>query len=512
MALLDHLGKPMPSPSEGSRRNKGVLQASVDAGLDIPELTGHWRHADHLGPNTAISKEIRASIRSKARMERSQNSYLTGILQTLSNFIVGTGPRLQMQIRGADGKPDRELNADIEQEFTRWAKHVRLAEHLRTAVAVKRLDGEVFTSVVRNPNKRESTGYGLAIQLFEADQVEVQSMYSSGMRTDGGDGIKYDRYGNPTKYPVLRQHPGELNRYEDTTSSIQWIPADYMAHMYRIDRPGQKRGVSEILTALPLFAMLRRMTMATITNVEKSSNITGVLETDAEFDEYGNPLSAITDEDWMTTLPTGRNSLMTLPNGMKLKEFAGATPNSEYSEFARSIIREIARCLNVPYNIAAGDSSSYNYASGRLDHQSFFSANDVERSYIECTCLDMILGQWLKVYYAREFGVNPAEVDAYNKPHSWFWDSVGHIDENKSALAAERQLRYGGASRGAILAKQGLDVDAVDERAAEELGYESVQEYRQAIARYLHGEAKDEMDDSTEDRPNNKPENNEEDN
>ena len=359
-----------------------------------------------------------------------------------------------------------------------------------------------------NPKARKHTGYGLSLQSFESEQVQVESIYHNGGTNDGGDGIKYDKYGNALKYPVLRQHPGETNAYDGTGSVVQWIPEDYMAHMYRVDRPGQKRGVSEILAALPLFAMLRRMTMATVTSMEKAANITGVLESDAECDEFGNPLSSITDEDWMSELPTGRNTLLTLPGGMKVKEFQGSNPNTEYSLFQKSIIREIARCLCIPYNVAAGDSSDMNYSSGRLDHQTFAAANNVERSYIESTCLDLILGQWLKLYYAREFGLDPDTVDTYNLNHTWMWVGLDDVDQAKATLAADRELRYGGTSRGALLAEKGIDIDVHDAKAAEELGYDSVQEYRKSIATYLHGEPKqEEQEEVKEARPNNKPEN-----
>ena len=47
-------------------------------------------------------------------------------------------------------------------------------------------------------------------------------------------------------------------------------------------------------------------------------------------------------------------------------------PSTTYAEFKKELLNEIARCLNMPFNVAAGNSSGYNYASGRLDHQTYF--------------------------------------------------------------------------------------------------------------------------------------------
>ncbi len=44
------------------------------------------------------------------------------------------------------------------------------------------------------------------------------------------------------------------------------------------------------------------------------------------------------------------------------------------------------------------------------------------------------------------------------------------------------RLTNGTTTRGREYFKQGIDIDDVDERAAEEFGFDSVQEYRRAIA------------------------------
>ncbi len=49
----------------------------------------------------------------------------------------------------------------------------------------------------------------------------------------------------------------------------------------------------------------------------------------------------------------------------------------------------------MPFNVAAGNSSGYNYASGRLDHQTYYKAIRVEQSHLERVILDRILAAWL---------------------------------------------------------------------------------------------------------------------
>jgi hypothetical protein len=73
--------------------------------------------------------EVRRTLRNRARYEVANNSYARGIVLTLANDVIGTGPRLQMLL--GDGQ-DAGTNRTIEAEFARWAKATGLPEKLRT--------------------------------------------------------------------------------------------------------------------------------------------------------------------------------------------------------------------------------------------------------------------------------------------------------------------------------------------------------------------------------------------
>ena len=54
------------------------------------------RDADGLSADAANSPEVRRTLRNRARYEVANNSYARGIVLTLANDLIGTGPRLQM--------------------------------------------------------------------------------------------------------------------------------------------------------------------------------------------------------------------------------------------------------------------------------------------------------------------------------------------------------------------------------------------------------------------------------
>ena len=59
------------------------------------------------------------------------------------------------------------------------------------------------------------------------------------------------------------------------------VPAESVVHWFRADRPGQARGIPDIMPALPLFAQLRRFTLAVIAAAETAADFAGILYTDA---------------------------------------------------------------------------------------------------------------------------------------------------------------------------------------------------------------------------------------
>ncbi|MCA9108236.1 MAG: phage portal protein, partial [Planctomycetales bacterium] len=175
------------------------------------------------------------------------------------------------------------------------------------------------------------------------------------------DGIEFDSAGNPIAYHVLRSHPGDaLGGLE---AKFDRVPVENVIHWFRVDRPGQARGVPDILPALPLFAQLRRYTLAVLAAAETAADFAGILYTDAP--AGGEAESAVPFEP----IELEKRALLTMPSGWRMSQLESQQPTTTYSEFKRELLNEIARCLCMPANISRADSSGYNYASGRLDHQ-----------------------------------------------------------------------------------------------------------------------------------------------
>jgi hypothetical protein len=79
-----------------------MLRARYDAAATTDDNRRHWANADGLSANAANSAEVRRILRNRARYEVANNSYARGIVLTLANDVIGTGPRLQLLTSDAE--------------------------------------------------------------------------------------------------------------------------------------------------------------------------------------------------------------------------------------------------------------------------------------------------------------------------------------------------------------------------------------------------------------------------
>jgi len=133
----------------------------------------------------------------------------------------------------------------------------------------------------------------------------------------------------------------------------------------------------------------------------------------------------------------------------------------------------------MPFNVAAGNSSGYNYASGRLDHQTYFKSIRVEQADCDSVVLDRIFAAWLhEASLLGDFAfLRGVEV----LPHQWFWDGTEHVDPAKEASAQATRLSNNTTTLATEYARQGKDWEtelrqrAKEKQLMKELGLSEAQ-------------------------------------
>lgn len=414
-------------------KNPIAIRARFDAASARGENFKHFSAADNLSADAAANPEVRKRLRERSRYETSNNSYAFGILETLADYTVGSGPRLQLLTE------NNEINSQIEKDFALWAESVNLAEKLRIARITRCRDGEIFIILGNNPKKIESP-VKLDLGLIEADCVT-----SDDFKNNVIDGIVFDRYGNPVEYRVLKNHPGS-DKYNVNPLEYYTVKAEYMLHYFFPFRPGAHRGIPETTSALPLFAQTRRYTLAVLSAAEAAADFSAVIYTD------NPPDGESADLEPLDAIQLEKNMAVTLPGGWKLGQMDAKQPCSTFTEFQSQLLHEIARCLKMPFCLVYGDFGGANYASGRMDFQTFYKSVQVEQKNIVQKILNPLFRVWLREYcLAKNLNLD------INIPHSWFWDGTEHVDPSKEANATDIRLKNGTTTYAQEFAKQGKD-------------------------------------------------------
>jgi lambda family phage portal protein len=399
----------------------------------------HFAMRDGLSAAASLNPSVRRRIRESARYEVANNSYAIGVLSTLSNDVIGSGPRLQMLTK------DAVFNERLEKFWGEWSREVQFAKKLRTGRVAKGQDGEMCGRLVNNPNVAHPVK--LDVLLLESERVAspAQSLVTG---FDPGDGIVYDQFERPVSYTVLSASAGDGSGEPVVATTV---PARAMLHVFKQLRPGQLRGVSELTQALPLFAQLRRLTSATLTAAESVASMAMWLKSTSL--DVNDPAQL----DPMDEFELAHGMVTTLPEGWDVGQLDPRQPSANYKEFKHEILNEIARSLDMPFNIAAGNSSDYSFASGRLDHQMYYKAVDVERDQWESDAVDKTFKEFMQEAVLVADMIPPQFRNPRTWLHAWHWPGREHVDQAKQAAAWAIELANGTITLADIYASKGQD-------------------------------------------------------
>lgn len=442
-----------------SSKSEPIKATTYDAAQTTDENANHWNAADSNDANTSMDPATRGTVRDRSRYEAENNSYYYGLLESLSNDLVGTTPRLQLEIPGDN--ENRDNAKAVESAFAKWSKSIGFAEKLRIMEMSRIRDGESFAILINNPKVPEKglTDVTLDLKIYECDQVQDPNDY--GFDPLYNDGIRYDSSGNVISYTFLKQHPGSSYYNLDTVE----IPAESVIHWFLPRRAGQFRGMPEMQSALPLFGQLRRFTLATLTAAETAAMIAAIMSSTIPPDST-NADSAVDPELW-DRIPLKRGSLLTAPPNSSISQLKAEQPTSTYKEFKGEILNEIGRSGSVPFNVIAGNSSGYNFSSGRLDHVPYHRSIKVKRYRMRERAIDVIFMAFIDE--AALIGEIPAKLPPIWE-WNWYWnfDGFSSIDPLKEANANRVMLDSGETNLAKIHSANGDDWESMVRQRARE--------------------------------------------
>lgn len=440
------------SPPRAKRTARPLVKANYDAAQTGVMNMSYWANADGLSADEANSPEVRRVLRNRAEYELTNNSYLSAMVGTLGAAVIGSGPRLQFQ------DEDEDVNDQVERLYNDWYQGWGGPDKVLAAYNSSTGKGEAFLIERNSFNSRSP----VMLDYWLVDPARCTSGFNNNTLTNI-DGVLIDDMGSVTGYTFSRRNPGD--RFGIVTllnaNDLLEFPADQVLHFFKIVRPEQHRGIPEITSALPIGSKRRAWVQATLEAAKSAANISGVIHSTGgpytdDLSDGGETGEDEFQEQESFTLENGQMVIM--PKGWDMNQVKAEHPGTTFPEFKKELIAEEARSLGMPYNVAAGTSEGFNFASGRLDSMSFDKDVFIRQSQVNRRINDPMFTRWFRE--ARTiplFLPEKVRIPGYVPRYGWFYDGKTTIDEQKKANADEKNLRNGVANHPSLYAAQGLD-------------------------------------------------------
>jgi lambda family phage portal protein len=310
--------------------------------------------------------------------------------------------------------------------------------------------GEVL---VRRRIRRPTDGYALPfqIQVLEADFIDTNV---EGPQPNGNfavQGIEFDLRGKRVAYFLFDNHPGSSTTGSRSSTRSQRVSADFIAHIYRVDRPGQVRGVSWFAPVMVRMRDLADYTDAQLVRQKIAACFAAFITAEEGFDS-GDPEG--------TTAGPGAYPIESFEPGMieRLRQgesvtFASPPSTADFAPYQSATLHEIASGLSVPYEALTGDLTNVSFISGRLGRIEFRSSVDSWRWNMLIPQMLDPLAAWTQEAAAVATGSSEPFTLGWTPPR---WEMLDPAAEIESAAKA---IRSGLSWQSEELRLQGYDPD-----------------------------------------------------
>jgi lambda family phage portal protein len=166
-------------------------------------------------------------------------------------------------------------------------------------------------------------------------------------------GVEFDALGRRRGYWLYREHPG--SRTVRAVSGSTFVPEEDIAHIYRVDRPGQSRGVPWGAAAIVKLRDLADYEDAQLLRQKLAACFTAFVTTPEISASGASEISERLEPGAIEVLPPGKSV-----------EFASPPGAEGYGEYTANVLRAIAAAFGVTYEALTGNLSSVNFSSGRM--------------------------------------------------------------------------------------------------------------------------------------------------
>ena len=441
------------------------LNAAYD-GARYSRRTRNW-NAGSAGPRTEVQNGLK-TLRDRSRDLTRNNAWAASALDTLVGYQVGTGITPRSAIEGAD----QAANAAVDAAFAAWAARCDLAGQLdfygiqALAARTRAEAGEVLILLIRISGaeaRRRGLKVPLLLQVLEPDYLD-DARNQERAENDNlvVNGVEYDARGEPVAYYLYDRHPGESGSFPFNGVGRRRVPAGDVEHLFKVQRPGQARGVPVPAAIITRLRALDELEDAALQQAKIQACLAAFITSDAA--PGRGPLEGTDSE-------TG-DALKTFSPGMIERLLPGedvsfATPSGTggFNELAKHQLHAIAAAYGLTYDLLTGDLSGANYSSLRAGRLAFKRQLEQDQWHLLIPGLcEPVWRAWVEA--ALGAGVLPPAEHDY--PVAWGPPVFEFVDPLKDALATKAMIRMGLKTWRQAVSEQGYDPNSQAQQIADD--------------------------------------------
>jgi lambda family phage portal protein len=437
---------------------------------DNSRLRTIWRlRSSTLSADAEIYRD-HASLVARSREQSINNPYAKKYYHLLKTNAIGPNG-LSLRSRAVDrlGERDGVAAALLEDHFARWQRkgscevtgRLRFVEFACLWLESLARDGEILVRRVRGWSRNP---YAYALQIIEADRLDVRlnRELKNGRRIRHG--VELDEWESPQAYYLRAKHPGEHGAiFEGRT--YQRFEAREILHSFLPWRAHQTRGFPWSHASMVELHHTKEYRASEMIAAEVGAKRLGFYEQDPEaFDEAPADDQGAVDE----TVEAGIYKL--LPYGIRFKEGASNHPAPAFEAFLKNSIRGISAGLLTAYNKLANDLEGVSFSSLRSGELEDRDTYRLLQGYAAEELYATVFADWLEM--ALTAGALPGlgmrdharlEAAAW-QGRGWQW-----VSPKDEATANDSALRSRLTSRSRIIRERGDDpLEVFAELAGEE--------------------------------------------
>lgn len=411
---------------------------------------------------------VRSAMTQFSLDEYDRNPYYASVINNLASHTIGPYPSIIGLAKNTS------FNDSVEDAHLAWLCDNGIGQVYREIRKRAALTGLGFGIPFRktstmNPVQHSWKVYG-ANQLKTPHDAQPQDRIFNG--------IEYDSNWEPYKFHVLDLDHQLLN-YKFNLYDTKEYTVDELIYWSQGYENGLLTPLPECLAAFQIYPYVRRFLQAAIEGEEFKASFPMAIEVDATYYSPGSSSAPPRGE-----FEYEPRTIKTLPPGTKLAGLPSGMSSTEQARLIRLFASTCALTVNMPANIALGDSSDSNMASAQVDVQPWANKIAIDRFDME-PMLRKTFKEWYSIAILKE-GVFPqrsllgrAHPEMF--PFTYVYTDIhSHPDPQKRANARAIDLVSGSTTLNRIYSQLGLNARRELTREAELLDM-TVEKYYEFI-------------------------------